>query len=171
MSTYRAMEAIIVSYWMGVILMGIFLIFGVIGNITIILYFGFRCSNKTSYRLYITLPCVTDFVTCFLALIFDWTPLFLKEWIFGHFMCRYGYPLVQLAEFSSCWILVGMALERYRGIVHPFKSSIKKKHVYIYCFLVWTASFVLYFPLFMRPNSKDNTSVPINSCFELLKSH
>ena len=102
---------------------------GTVGNLIIIIYFGFKCKEKSSYKLFITLLGVTDVIACIIAIAFVMLRVVLDKWIFGDIVCLYIFPTFNMCVLTSIIMLIGMAYERYRGIVKPFKKKIEKKHV------------------------------------------
>ena len=101
------------------ILGGRILFIGLFGNISVIIFYGFKCKRKTPYNLFITLLACFDFASCFMSILTYWIQSITKNWKFNAYLCKYASNIGFLSGTVSQLILVGMTIERYRGIVYP----------------------------------------------------
>lgn len=141
------------------------LIVGLFGNIAIIVYFlkiyGCRRIGKISNNhLLIVLLAMIDLVVVILNTI-NSTVLksMLSSGDFDQMLLLVSIVLQVGSNTTSCWMLVMLAYERYRSIVHPFKTSFKKRHILIVFILVWIVCIMVNVPAYMPffvGNSENN---------------
>ena len=131
---------------------------GVISNLFVIAFFGIKrgaVQNLSTYHLFIALLTVSDLLSCIWGFMCDGTQLIFGKWIYGDFLCSTLTVFKSFFVFISHWIVTGMALERYRGIVYPFCRNFKKKEVFIFGGIVVFSGLALHSPLPMALSSKD----------------
>ena len=120
---------------------------GCVGNVLVCIVVSKQRRKQSGTNLYIQVLSVADFlvlsVNCPLALIVQKLP---NRWPLGEFVCRYLYPLPETFYGVSVWIIVAIALERYRGVVHDKRVTGQKvlKRVRLTVVCLWIASFVVF---------------------------
>ena len=127
--------------WLPIIILGIF------GNITIIIYFLKFSSNSgrnmcskmkkmSTYHFTIVLLAIIDLVVIIFRI-----PIFFKENL-ASIACLF---VSTGSVIASCWILVVLSYERYRGIVHSFnnRKRLKKRLILLICIIVWIVSILV----------------------------
>ena len=136
---------------------------GVIGNGLIIGYFvkinKKKLQKMTTYHFLLTYLAFVDIVVSI------GVPLsyFNREnWWSNEFVCKYSNLFLGMTLPSySVYILVMVSYERYRKMVYPFKTPIKKKILSIFLFFLIVAGIGFYFPL-MNAHEMEN-----NECLSL----
>ncbi|XP_048587847.1 galanin receptor 2a [Nematostella vectensis] len=80
---------------------------------------------------------VCDIITPVLSILFD-LPLEENEykWIYGGFMCKVLWPGSTFSTTSSSLTLAAISMDRYRVIMHPFKSKLSMDQVKIMISLI-----------------------------------
>lgn len=68
-----------------------------------------------------------DLFFSIISIIFVAPRLWTSEWLYGPVGCKVVRSLVTLGAFVAIGIIFIIAIERYYGIVHPFKTGISKK--------------------------------------------
>ena len=66
-----------VHFWVQVVWNGFLLLLGIVGNSLIIAFFGFKDKVFNTYKLFILLLAITDFMSCLTGVLFDWIPSYL----------------------------------------------------------------------------------------------
>lgn len=141
---------------------------GILGNGFIILYFRFRSRRRSSYSLFITLLAAADGTTCVFGLLFVWVQITMDRWPYGPFVCKYIYPLENATNITACWIVAGMAYERYRGIVYPMCKNFNKRLVYVYCGTCLFISVLAILPLFIAFEETNQRECGSHKLYQLL---
>ena len=130
---------------------------GIVSNFLIIVFFGIKrgnTQNLSTYHVFIAILAVCDFLSCVFGLLVDGTQVFFGRWLYGGFLCSALVLFKPVFLFVSYWIVAGMALERYRGIVHPFHRNFKGREVFMFCVVVFLIGLALYVPMFMSVSYK-----------------
>lgn len=124
------------------------------GNSLVIYIIASNARMRTPSNYLIMNLAMCDFVTPMFSIPFDFI---LEEynytWMYGASMCKILWPLTTLSSTSAVLTLAAISLDRYRVIMHPFKSrltmvKIKCIIVAIYLFsllMVTPYSYVLVF--------------------------
>ncbi|XP_031549275.1 galanin receptor type 1-like [Actinia tenebrosa] len=128
--------------------LGLLTLFGVVGNILVVVVTTKRKAFKSSLDLFIKNLAVADLG--FLLLVSP--PGVLRtvmpyRWPLGEFICLYIYPSVDIFHGASVWIIAAIAVERYRNIVGMARirrESQTKRSAKILMVGVWVFSFLLF---------------------------
>lgn len=90
---------------------------------------------------------VCDLVTPLISIVFDFV---LEEnnyiWFYGRVMCKLLWPAQTYFTCSSSLTLAAISLDRYRLIMHPFKTRLSMKQICILICLVHVFSLVAVSP-------------------------
>lgn len=88
-----------------------------------------------------------DLVTPLLSIPFDFA---LEEnnydWMYGGFLCKILWPGTTLSTTSSSLTLAAISFDRYRVIMHPFKSKLTMTHVKMIIAAIHTCSLFVVTP-------------------------
>ena len=68
-----------------------------------------------------------DLIFSIISIVFVTPRLWTSEWLYGPVGCKVVRSLVTLGAFVAIGIIFIIAIERYYGIVHPFKTGISTK--------------------------------------------
>lgn len=145
------------------ILYSFIFVFGIIGNLAITIFFGFKTKRDTSFRWFIIQLSIADCLCCGVTPFF-WAYLQIMDqvWHLGTFVCKAFMPVGSLTTTVSAWILCGIAYERYRAIVCPLKHRLTKKQINLFGLVVWSIGFISSIPFFMSftllPYDDSNTN-------------
>jgi len=116
---------------------------GVFGSILVFLLAPESKKSRTAGSLYIRSLAVADIailvVNFPIAIIKEQSPL---HWPLGKQVCYVFYPLMELFHGACIWSIVAIAVERYRGIIHSHRQTLKSIRVTVA--LIWTGTFLLF---------------------------
>ena len=118
-------------------------VFGSIGNILIILYYGFYKKRKALYHIYLINLAVADLI-CSVFYPVGYVSSTFTTWFMNlHIIPRILiYAISPLTVNVSAWIIVSIAYERYRGIVTPYKPRLTKVRIHIMVLVIWLTSII-----------------------------
>ena len=111
-----------------------------LGNSLVIYIIASNARMRTSSNILILNLAVCDFITPMLSIPFGFA---LEEynyvWLYGAATCKIIWPLTTMTSTSAALTLAAISLDRYRVIMHPFKSrltvvKIKRIIITIYAF-------------------------------------
>ncbi|XP_070566033.1 G-protein coupled receptor 54-like [Ptychodera flava] len=84
-----------------------------------------RCHQEQAdancHNYYILNLAITDLAFLACAVPFSATS-HVAEWVFGKFMCKLSFYLIQVTVQATCITLTAMSADRYYAIAHPLKS-------------------------------------------------
>ncbi|XP_050397988.1 neuropeptide Y receptor type 1-like isoform X2 [Patella vulgata] len=97
---------------------------GVIGNVgMLVVIVKRRLYHDQTYFLMCNMA-LSDLIKCIFVLPITLANLLIQNWLFGSFMCFF-LPMMQCFPFHASMLTYLMiAIDRYRLIVHPFKSRL-----------------------------------------------
>lgn len=97
---------------------------GMIGNITMLVIMGKRGLYHNPTFFFLGNMAFSDLIKCIFALPISLANMLVQNWIFGSFMCFF-LPMIQFFPIHASMLnFLMIAIDRYRLIVHPFKSRI-----------------------------------------------
>lgn len=106
-------------------------VFSLMGNISVIWFQTRRQPRKKNYTLVLTFLAISDIFFAILNLVYH-GPLFSYDhWIYGLAGCKILGSVTTLGAWISIGIIMIIAVERFNGIVYPFKDGFSKKMIYI----------------------------------------
>ena len=106
------------------------LICSTLGNIAVVwIICSSKKMRKSSNFLILNLS-ICDLVTPVISIPFDFA---LEErgysWFYGKTMCKFIWPCATLTTTSSSLILAAISFDRYRFLMHPFKTKLSWKQI------------------------------------------
>ncbi|XP_033757143.1 prolactin-releasing peptide receptor-like [Pecten maximus] len=97
-------------------------IFGLVGNIAILIVIGKRGLYKDQTFFFLGNIAFSDLIKCMFVLPVTLSNLLIGNWVFGSFLCFF-LPMMQCFPIHSTMLTYLMiAIDRYRLIVTPFKA-------------------------------------------------
>lgn len=97
-------------------------LFGLCGNLAIIIVIGKRRLYRDQTFLFLGNIAFSDIMKCIFVLPVSLANLLIHNWIFGSFMCFFLPMLQCFPIYSSMLTYLMIAIDRYRLIVNPFRS-------------------------------------------------
>jgi hypothetical protein len=136
-----------ITKWIVTIILAIFLIFGLIGNILSAIIMYRRSRRGLSSYFYLALLAIVD-----ICVLYSGCLLFMLEITFGYlpqsqgtFYCRLGSYIQHLFTYISAWLIVAVTFERFIVVRFPFQSIlICRMHVAYTITLIIFIFFSLY---------------------------
>ncbi|XP_036454544.1 chemokine-like receptor 1 [Colossoma macropomum] len=133
----------------------IILVLGVAGNGFVIWIAGFKMKKSVISTWYLSLA-MSDFLFC-CTLPFGIVYAVKKEWVFGHFMCKFRYFIMFINMYSSVFLLVITSVDRCVVVMFPVwarnKRTVRKASVIV--ILAWIMSAALSVPMAIFHNQKE----------------
>ena len=121
---------------------------GAIANFLVIIFFlqmyKKKISKMSSYHFLIVNLAIADLLVCVLVPVTLSKRLNESLQTFGRFECHFLWPFTSsVCPSASCWFLVLLAFARYRRIMKPLQTKLKKKICCIFIFIIWLISFAV----------------------------
>lgn len=102
---------------------------------------------RTASHFLILNLAICDLLTPLISIVFDFI---LEEnnyvWLYGHVMCKMLWPTQTYFNGASSLTLAAISFDRYRLIMHPFKTRLSRKKVCLMIFIVHAFSLVAVSP-------------------------
>lgn len=130
------------------------------------LVYAYKRMHTVPNYFIVNLAC-SDMVMAIFCIPFTFVAnLVLYYWPFGKTMCPAVSYIQVVAVFLSSYTLVGMSLDRYIVIVHPFKTRMSTKLTVLVIAGIWVLSLCIPMPTLVRSRIKyySNTS---GQCLEM----
>ncbi|XP_057309485.1 tyramine/octopamine receptor-like [Hydractinia symbiolongicarpus] len=122
-------------------------VFGLIGNILVIRYFGFYLKRGSTYNIYLIHLAIADLISSTVTPIQSVYAVFSGNiWHLGPISCTIVSIIGPLTVNVSAWVLGSIAFERYRGIVKPFKPRWTKFRIHLMVGIIWFLSLISQIP-------------------------
>ena len=122
-------------------LIGFVIVAGLLGNVLVIATICGKRSMKTPCNLFLMNIAIADLLVAILL-----APLRVAEqfhgWPLGEFLCQFFGPLQDVIVSVSIITHTIIALERYRGIVTPFKQKLSLYKVKVATPIIWVACYL-----------------------------
>ena len=130
------------------------LLFGVIGNILVVLVVRGKKTNRKINDYFILNLAITDLCMLTISISVDF---FLKfeTFPFGLLLCKGIWPLMTMCLFASIFTLTCMAIERERTIVKPLSPRLAVSQVPWVLASTWLAGLVCVSPLIIVAYDKE----------------
>ncbi|XP_048764291.1 trace amine-associated receptor 1-like [Ostrea edulis] len=105
-----------------VIFLGLLIFVGVVGNIIVLVVYTLKYPS-TTFKFYILALAVIDLLTCCISMPFEIADNVLPFMFFNETVCQVGRFLGNVFKIAAAFIIVVMAIGRYKKICHPFSRS------------------------------------------------
>ena len=114
----------------------------------------FVSQRHCTYHLFLIHLGLFDMLACILIpLLFIPQIIVNGQWFFGEFACKYIFHIpIGLTVYSSCWVLFGIIIDRYRAIVYPLGARFTPRAIHTYCGCIWIVSLLQVIPAHMSDN-------------------
>ncbi|XP_071803783.1 G-protein coupled receptor 54-like [Asterias amurensis] len=135
--------------WLIPVIFGLITVCGVVGNSLVIYVIVRHGHMKTVTNYYIVNLAVTDISFLLCCAPFTATLFVSPNWLFGRFMCKFVFYMMQVTGQCTCLTLTAMSVDRYQAIVHPIKS-LKSRTTRVACIVnmcIWIGSLLISVPV------------------------
>lgn len=121
-------------------------VLGITGNGLVIWIAGFKMKKTVNTIWYLSLA-VSDFLFC-AFLPFSIIYIVKKDWVFGHFMCKFTSFILFLNMFSSIFLLLIISVDRCVVVMFPVWAQNKRNihRALVMVLLAWIFSLLLSLP-------------------------
>ncbi|XP_060634737.2 neuropeptide Y receptor type 5 [Anolis sagrei] len=119
---------------------------GFLGNLLILVALG-KCKQKTIINFLIGNLAFSDTLVVVFCSPFTLTSVLLDQWVFGRVMCHVMPFLQCVSVLVSTWMLISIAVVRYRLIRHPLSSDLTLKHGCYLILVIWALGLAICSPL------------------------
>ncbi|KAK3085953.1 hypothetical protein FSP39_011251 [Pinctada imbricata] len=149
----------------GIIFVVVQMLLGLVGNGVVILAYWLKF-KRSNYRVYVLFLAFLDLMNCVFTMPFVIVYLVYPKNFPSDFICKAGHFIGFFGGCASPFVLVLIAMDRFRRICRPFKKQLTEKQTRITCvvILVITASVTWFTPLFYG-NERVHTG--INNIYEV----
>ena len=125
-----------------VVLLTVVIVFGFLGNLTVIgTIFQRQRNPKTSSNYLIMNIAVADLLVAVIVAPLRFVEMF-HGWPLGDFLCHFLAPLQDVIVCVSVVTHTVIALERYRGIVQPFKDKLSVRRTKQAIGFIWVVCYI-----------------------------
>lgn len=148
--------------WLNIFLYSFVLIFGIIANSLVVIFFAFKIKRHTTFRWFIVQLAIADCIVCIITPGLTFYLMYNNgNWYLGPFLCKVITPIGFITVNVSAWILCAIAYERFRAIGNPLKPRYSRKHVNLICMFMWIGSIIVALPLFLYTDVRGSQCVPV----------
>ncbi|CAC5403363.1 unnamed protein product [Mytilus coruscus] len=119
---------------------------GVIGNVMVLLVYGFRI-KKTAYAILILILAALDLTTCLFGVPYHILSVVYPLMFVWNGFCKIVSFLLHFATISSAFIVNVIAYDRYRKICKPFQRQLSLTHIKTASFVIITVAVILASPV------------------------
>ena len=118
---------------------GLIAITGVVGNLLVIIVVVSNKRMRNTTNLLIINLAFADLLFIIVCVPFTATVYAMSNWPFGLVWCKIYQYIVNVTAYASVYTLVGMSLDRYLAVVHPFQSMTirTERNAYIVIGALW----------------------------------
>ncbi|XP_071803687.1 G-protein coupled receptor 54-like [Asterias amurensis] len=130
-------------------LIGIITLVGLVGNSIVVYVIVCQGHLKTVTNYYIVNLAITDIFFLVFCAPFTASIYATPSWLFGRFMCKFVFYMMQATAQATCATLTAMSIDRYYAITDPLKAlKTRTPRVAIVVSVgIWTFSAVLAIPV------------------------
>ncbi|MFH4982348.1 hypothetical protein AB6A40_009057 [Gnathostoma spinigerum] len=131
-------------------LYSIIILFGVTGNICVILAISKTRSLQTVPNLFIFSLSCSDIVVCCVSATITPISAFTKEWIFGATLCYVAPFIAGISLCFSTFTLTAISVDRFILIRFPTKKAFNRQRAIILIVIIWITSACLSSPIILK---------------------
>ncbi|XP_071503853.1 G-protein coupled receptor 54-like [Diadema antillarum] len=115
-------RSISIGNWLVPTIIFLITLIGVLGNFLVIYVIIRHGQMKTVTNYYIVNLAFTDVSFLICCAPFTAVIIAIPSWIFGRFMCKFVFFMMQVTAQATCLTLTAMSVDRYKAIVRPLQS-------------------------------------------------
>ncbi|KAL9898029.1 neuropeptide F receptor [Glossina fuscipes fuscipes] len=138
-------------YHILIVLYGILIIFGALGNILVVMAVIRKPAMRTARNLFILNLAVSDLLLCLVTMPLTLIEIVTKFWPFGSWaiLCKMIGMLQALSIFVSTISITAIAFDRYQLIVYPTHDSLQFVGAVFTLLGIWLLALLLASPMFI----------------------
>ncbi|XP_061177209.1 kappa-type opioid receptor-like [Saccostrea echinata] len=154
------------------VLIGVLILPGILGNSLVVAIF-YRDFKKSAYRTFVLWLAVLDLAGCIIVMPYLMVNIITPVTMDNEIICKVGKFLSYAIMMTSYFILVIIALDRYRKICRPHSLQILQSQTSRYCLGMLTLSVIISVPApILYGNSSLDIGIPglkATRCFTMDK--
>ena len=130
----------------------------IIGNFLVVAVTKYRWKKSPTSSKLVGALALSDFFFSVFTFTNEIYVLWTCKWIHGLFMCKFLRPAINMTATMALGFILMISIERFFGIVYPFKQIITITKVYIMSFLNVLISLIVVIPclLYTSPSPRDS---------------
>ncbi|XP_040205028.1 type-1 angiotensin II receptor [Rana temporaria] len=133
------------------IIYSIIFVVGIFGNSLVVIVIYCYMKMKTVASIFLMNLAIADL--CFVITLPLWAAYTAMryEWPFGSFLCKLASGAITLNLYTSVLLLTCLSIDRYRAIVHPMKSRIRRTMMFakLSCIAIWILASLASLPTYV----------------------
>lgn len=110
------------------VLLSLYIILGIFGNVTVIYVYGFRMKKKTENRYFIPVLAVSDLTGVIVCGSFGIALNMMQAQFYNTHLCKAWWFFSALATFISIFVLLIISAQRYLKLCRPLGSHMTLMH-------------------------------------------
>ncbi|KAJ6637638.1 Neuropeptide F receptor [Pseudolycoriella hygida] len=137
------------AYYILIILYGILIIFGTIGNCLVVIAVVRKSNMRTVRNLFIVNLAVSDLLLCIVTMPLTLIEILTKYWPLGDYghLCKMIGTLQAISIFVSTISITSIALDRYQVIVYPTRENLQYMGAFVVIVFIWSFALFLASPM------------------------
>ncbi|XP_038045024.1 G-protein coupled receptor 54-like [Patiria miniata] len=130
-------------------IIGVITLVGLVGNSIVVYVIVCQGHLKTVTNYYIVNLAITDIFYLVFCAPFTASLYATTSWLFGQFMCKFVFYMMQVTAQATCATLTAMSIDRYYAITDPLKSLKTRtpRVAIVVSVVIWTGSALLAIPV------------------------
>ena len=128
-----------------VVYLSVLLVVGLIGNLMVVFYYGWK-TRRTSNSVFISMVAVFDLLSCCLSIPIEMVDLRFFYMFTNSGLCKVLRFVNHMVTIGSAFMLLMIAVDRYRRICKPFKKQLTLEQSKIVCLVTIIVAMVLSSP-------------------------
>ncbi|XP_041478034.1 G-protein coupled receptor 54-like [Lytechinus variegatus] len=155
--------------WLVPTIFSVITLAGLAGNFVVIYTIYCHTKNRTVTSYYILNLALTDIAFLLCCAPFTASVYATPTWLFGRFMCKFVFYMMQVSAQATCITLTAMSVDRYQAIVYPLKSLRNRtpQIALLVSIGIWTCSALLAIPVAVYFDAVQNTNGEVTRCKEV----
>jgi hypothetical protein len=126
----------------GLIFVCTLMVTGILGNALVLYIFGTRFA-RSNYRTYVLCLALLDEISSCIVMPFIIVYLIYPKNFPGSVLCKFGHFVGYYTSTASAFVLILIAIDRYRKICQPLKRQISKRLAQRSCLIINIMSLVI----------------------------
>ena len=135
------------KYLGGIILVSVLMVFGLIGNVHVLLMFAYK-RKSSNHTTFIYCLGIVDMISCSVCMPFTLIMLLHPMTFHSTTLCKKGLNLNYFICISSALILIVISADRYQKLCKPMKKQLSTCMAKLTCIVTLCVSYGLAFPTY-----------------------
>ena len=146
-------NALVNKYVWNTVVFAILLVVGVVGNTSVIFIYKLKMTKKMEERFFIPVLAVLDLLACVSLCVFALQQSLAPVMISNTALCKSFNYLQYASSAASLFMLLAIALQRYRMVCDPFGRQMSKGLKYIAIAIAILFAYIIFVPNILLANT------------------